>query len=175
MFHFILCVKFATVCMYMCVCVWVYNALCSICTCVHFVHYIHCKFVENWNAQTIAQAMQLTHLVIVRYLYALHRILWVYWTDLHILNMCWKRTAANSYWDVKIRYTFAQQHTTKVIPWRRALFSSLFLLMYTCFEMNPQTHRDVYSNTFTHGHSHDHQLIATRCFSTPSYIHIYVY
>lgn len=94
MFHLILCVKFAmTVYVSMCVSVCV---LCSMCSgvfvlCIWLFLYrwcCFCKFCwENWNAQTIAPAMQLTHLVNVRYLYALQHALRVCkWIDMGVLN-----------------------------------------------------------------------------------------
>lgn len=206
MFHLILCVKFAMtvyVCVHVCERVCLFAFLCSMCSwvfilCIWLFLYCCCccccKFCwENWNAQTIAPAMQLTHLVNVRYLYALQHALqecvseltWVYWTDMHILNMSWKKTAANSYSDVKVRHTHTHICTAthnQCNTVECALFFSSLLYVVHALEW---IHR--HTNRHTHTATYIRVLLYTRppltwssvnCYSMLFHtvdIHIYVY
>lgn len=99
MFHLILCVKFAMtvyVCVCVSVCLFAFCAACvRECSFCAFGSFLYCccrccccKLCwENWNAQTIAPAMQLTHLLNVRYLYALqHALRLCEWIDMGVLN-----------------------------------------------------------------------------------------
>lgn len=59
---------------------------------------------------------------------------------------------------------FLRTYISNVTPWRVVEVKLYILKQFH--------HRD---GTFTHGHSHDHRLIAIRCFHIHSDIYIYIY